>query len=120
MFANFPDLLSTPLYQIRSNVNFFLKLTIVKSFVKWKKFVLDSFRFKNDTITGGRCDDFVRGGQNYDLLFGGEGNDQLVGDFSYDILTGEAGNDFFVLRLSTADPSIPEADVIADFTAGQN
>lgn len=74
----------------------------------------------NDTVIGGTGDDFVRGGQNDDLLFGGDGNDQLVGDFGRDILNGEAGNDVFVLRLNTAAPSIPEADVIADFTAGQD
>ena len=74
----------------------------------------------NDTLSGGSGDDIIRGGQNNDLLFGGEGNDQLVGDLGTDILTGEAGNDLFVLRVNTAASSVSEADIIADFTAGQD
>ncbi|MEG3860576.1 calcium-binding protein [Microcoleus sp. herbarium12] len=74
----------------------------------------------NDTLFGGSGDDILRGGQNNDVLVGGEGNDQLVGDFGRDILTGEAGNDLFVLRVNTAASNISEADVIADFTAGQD
>ncbi len=74
----------------------------------------------NDTLSGGSGDDIIRGGQNNDLLFGGEGNDQLVGDFGRDTLTGEAGNDLFVLRVNAAASNVSEADVIADFTAGQD
>lgn len=74
----------------------------------------------NDTISGGSGDDLIRGGQNNDVLVGGEGNDQLVGDLGRDILTGEAGNDLFVLRVNAAASNVSEADVIADFTAGQD
>ncbi|MEG5028756.1 hypothetical protein QUB36_13815 [Microcoleus sp. AT8-B1] len=74
----------------------------------------------NDTISGGAGDDLLRGGQNNDVLNGGEGNDQLVGDLGRDILTGEAGNDLFVLRVNAAASNVSEADVIADFTAGQD
>lgn len=74
----------------------------------------------NDTLSGGSGDDILRGGQNNDVLVGGEGNDQLVGDFGRDILTGEAGNDLFVLRVNAAASNVSEADVIADFTAGQD
>ena len=74
----------------------------------------------NDTLSGGSGDDLIRGGQNNDVLNGGEGNDQLVGDFGRDILTGEAGNDLFVLRVNAAPSNVSEADVIADFTAGQD
>ncbi|MEG5081578.1 hypothetical protein QUB53_13065 [Microcoleus sp. AT8-B4] len=74
----------------------------------------------NDTLSGGAGDDLLRGGQNNDVLNGGEGNDQLVGDLGRDILTGEAGNDLFVLRVNAAASNVSEADVIADFTAGQD
>lgn len=74
----------------------------------------------NDTLSGGSGDDLIRGGQNNDVLVGGEGNDQLVGDLGRDILTGEAGNDLFVLRVNAAPSNVSEADVIADFTAGQD
>ncbi|MEG4337843.1 hypothetical protein [Microcoleus sp. D3_18_C2] len=74
----------------------------------------------NDTISGGAGDDLLRGGQNNDVLNGGEGNDQLVGDLGRDILTGEAGNDLFVLRGNAAASNVSEADIIADFTAGQD
>ncbi|MGB6169091.1 MAG: hypothetical protein WBF52_16020 [Geitlerinemataceae cyanobacterium] len=74
----------------------------------------------NDMVYGNAGNDIVRGGQDNDSLFGGEGDDQLSGDFGTDVLTGEAGNDFFILRSSTAASSIAEADIIADFTAGQD
>lgn len=74
----------------------------------------------NDTLYGGAGDDIVRGGKNNDLLFGGEGNDQLAGDFDRDTLTGDAGNDSFILRVNAAGSSVADADIIADFTAGQD
>lgn len=74
----------------------------------------------NDILLGGDGNDLLRGGKNNDLLFGGEGNDQLVGDFGQDILTGNAGNDLFILRVNTSGTSVADADVIADFTAGQD
>ncbi|MBE9093127.1 calcium-binding protein [Tychonema sp. LEGE 07203] len=74
----------------------------------------------NDTLYGGAGNDIVRGGQNDDLLFGGEGNDQLVGDRGKDTLTGDAGNDLFILRVNASGSSVADADIIADFTAGQD
>ncbi len=74
----------------------------------------------NDTLSGGSGDDILRGGQNNDAIVGGEGNDQLVGDLGRDILTGEAGNDLFVLRVNTVASNVSEADVITDFTGGQD
>ncbi|MCL1474494.1 calcium-binding protein [Argonema antarcticum] len=74
----------------------------------------------NDILLGGDGNDVVRGGQNNDLLFGGEGNDQLVGDFGQDVLTGNAGNDLFILRVNTSGSSVADADIIADFTLGQD
>ncbi|HIK33093.1 MAG TPA: hypothetical protein IGS31_17340 [Oscillatoriales cyanobacterium M4454_W2019_049] len=74
----------------------------------------------NDLVYGNAGNDIVRGGQDNDSLFGGEGDDQLSGDFGTDVLTGEAGNDLFILRSATAAPSVATADIIADFTAGQD
>lgn len=74
----------------------------------------------NDLVYGNAGNDIVRGGQDNDALFGGDGDDQLSGDFGTDILTGEAGNDLFILRSSTAAATVAAADIIADFTAGQD
>lgn len=74
----------------------------------------------NDLVYGNAGKDTVRGGQDNDSLFGGDGDDQLSGDFGTDVLTGEAGNDLFILRVTTAAASVPEADLIADFTPGQD
>ncbi|MGB3267233.1 MAG: calcium-binding protein [Microcoleus sp.] len=74
----------------------------------------------NDTLYGGAGNDIVRGGRDSDLIFGGEGNDQLVGDIGKDTLTGDAGNDLFILRVNAPGSSVADADIIADFTAGQD
>ena len=74
----------------------------------------------NDTLYGGAGNDIVRGGRDSDLIFGGEGNDQLVGDVGKDTLTGDAGNDLFILRVNAPGSSVADADIIADFTAGQD
>ncbi len=74
----------------------------------------------NDTLNGGAGDDLVRGGQDNDLMFGDDGNDQLVGDFGKDTLTGGAGSDLFILRVNAPGSSVADADVITDFTAGQD
>lgn len=57
------------------------------------------------------------GGNGDDKLYGGSGDDLLRGDGGNDILQGGAGNDTFWFY----NPSLDDgADVIKDFTAGQD
>jgi Ca2+-binding RTX toxin-like protein len=70
----------------------------------------------NDILLGGEGDDTLRGGKHDDILSGGAGNDLLNGDSGFDLLTGGAGNDIFVLQDTATELS--QADLIADFTAG--
>lgn len=74
----------------------------------------------NDTITGNRVANRLRGGSGEDTLMGGRSNDTLVGGGSNDILlggsghdtlTGGAGADSFVLHTPSA-----RIDTITDFT----
>lgn len=56
----------------------------------------------NDTLTGGRFDDYLvgyggndvlNGGDGFDMLFGGDGNDTFVGGSGSDVLNGGTGID---------------------------
>lgn len=65
---------------------------------------LDGNTSDNNTISGGRGDDYLygddgndvlKGDDNNDLLFGGNGNDQLYGDSGADLLVDLSGQDLF-------------------------
>ncbi|MGL5083704.1 MAG: FG-GAP-like repeat-containing protein [Microcoleaceae cyanobacterium] len=82
-----------------------------------------------DILYGAQADDFGFGGQGNDLMFGGQGNDQisgdsdndtLYGDKGADILTGGTEADVFVIAPGTGGFSIPESDLIIDFTVGED
>jgi Ca2+-binding RTX toxin-like protein len=79
-----------------------------------------------DFITGGEGDDVIDAGDGNDTVLGGAGNDRISGGIGFDrleggagldTLTGGAGNDRFVLR---ADLTAADADVINDFTPGED
>lgn len=73
----------------------------------------------NDILNGGDGNDTLHGGQRRDILTGGAGDDILAGELGQDILTGDAGNDTFILAGGEAAAlSLPQADVIMDFTLG--
>ncbi|WP_054464452.1 Calx-beta domain-containing protein [Planktothricoides sp. SR001] len=73
----------------------------------------------NDILNGGDGNDTLHGGQRRDILTGGAGDDILAGELGQDILTGDAGNDTFILAGGEfAALSLPQADVIMDFTLG--
>ena len=85
----------------------------------------------NDTLDGGRGDDFLdgeggddvlNGGRGQDDLFGGDGNDMLdggrgrdeiEGGLGADTMTGGQGRDSFVYR-----ELVEKEDVITDFAGG--
>ena len=50
----------------------------------------------NDTVFGGRGDDFVNGAHDPDVIRGGAGNDWIRGGTGDDRLSGGAGNDYIV------------------------
>ncbi|WP_199247576.1 Calx-beta domain-containing protein [[Phormidium] sp. ETS-05] len=73
----------------------------------------------NDILNGGDGNDTLHGGKRRDILTGGAGDDILAGEIGQDILTGDAGNDTFILAGGEfAALSLPQADVIMDFTLG--
>jgi 2',3'-cyclic-nucleotide 2'-phosphodiesterase (5'-nucleotidase family) len=74
----------------------------------------------NDQLFGEGGDDVLFGGQGNDALSGGDGNDLLSGDFGQDTLTGGTGNDIFLLRFADAISNGGAADLITDFTVGED
>jgi hypothetical protein len=78
-----------------------------------------------DIINGGDGNDILRGGKGNDSLSGDSGNDVLYGDLGSDTLTGGAGKDRFVIgrrnsAVTTGGRSQADADVITDFTRGED
>ena len=69
---------------------------------------------KAETIYGGTGNDSISGGAGNDKLYGEAGADTLYGGVGSDTLTGGDGKDVFVYANGDG------ADVIADFTAGQD
>lgn len=83
----------------------------------------------NDHLYGDAGDDIIYGGEESDRIYGGEGNDVLLGDEGSDrlfggpgrdTLTGGPGNDSFGIGPGTGGDSPSEADVITDFTQGED
>ncbi|MCT7967606.1 hypothetical protein NG799_14795 [Laspinema sp. D1] len=77
-------------------------------------------RAGDDIIYGGEDSDRLYGGDGNDVLFGGEGNDRLFGGPGVDTLTGGPGNDSFGIGPGTGGNSPTEADVMTDFTKGED
>jgi Ca2+-binding RTX toxin-like protein len=81
----------------------------------------------NDTITGTRFADDLRGGNGHDKVTGGIGNDMLTGGSGDDILTGglgrdimngDAGNDDFDINSITETRVGSSRDVLNAFQRG--
>lgn len=73
----------------------------------------------NDIIIGDTAANLLNGGVGNDTISGGNGNDVIVGSFGQDSLTGGSGNDVFRI-VSLLDSIVGTADVISDFTQGQD
>jgi Ca2+-binding RTX toxin-like protein len=75
----------------------------------------------NDTLTGGTGNDTVNGLGGNDVLGGGTGDDQIDGGLGRDTATGGAGDDtFFFSNVTHSTRTGTGADLIADFTDGQD
>jgi Ca2+-binding RTX toxin-like protein len=72
----------------------------------------------SNTLAGGEGKDTLYGLGGDDVLMGGGSDDTLAGGFGQDLLVGGAGSDHFVFDTSPAIGG--NADVIADFTKGQD
>jgi Ca2+-binding RTX toxin-like protein len=73
--------------------------------------------FGNDTIIGDARSNYLAGNGGNDWLDGADGNDVLYGGLGRDTLIGSDGRDFFVFDTR---PGRADADVIFDFTPGQD
>jgi serralysin len=84
----------------------------------------------NDTMSGGTGADSLAGGNGADLMAGdigadtmegGDGADVLIGGaFGTDVMTGGAGADSFVYLTADDSFATQAADIITDFTQGED
>jgi hypothetical protein len=84
----------------------------------------------DDMLSGGNNNDKLYGGNNNDKLYGGFGKDLLKGDTGRDTLQGDAGKDtmfggssadtFVFTKTSDSKVKASKADIIKDFTQGQD
>jgi serralysin len=75
----------------------------------------------NDSVTGGDGDDLLHGNAGNDTLRGDDGVDRIIGGLGKEYLVGGADADMFVFAtLSQSGATQATADVIADFTAGED
>lgn len=74
----------------------------------------------NDVLFGDGGSDRLWGGDGNDELFGGSGSDRLSGDNGTDTLVGGTDPDAFVLGVDVSEMAVQDADIIADFTPGED
>lgn len=74
----------------------------------------------NDTLYGGDGDDTLYAEQGNNWLSGGGGNDVLVAGFGSDTLIGGEGRDLFILARGKGSFTRSEANLIVDFTLGED
>ncbi|MCT7955575.1 right-handed parallel beta-helix repeat-containing protein [Laspinema palackyanum] len=74
----------------------------------------------NDTLYGGEGDDTLYVEQGNNFLSGGGGNDLLVAGSGSDTLIGAEGRDRIVLARGTGSFTRSEANLIVDFTFGED
>ncbi len=100
------------------------------SFRYWWEQHTELAKTGNDILAGKNGNDKLYGGNNNDKLYGGSGNDTLKGDAGDDVLQGDAGKDvlfggsgadkFVFIKTSDSSSNYSSADVIRDFTRGQD
>jgi len=73
-----------------------------------------------DTLYGGQDNDTLYGGKDNDILNGDLGNDILHGDIGTDTVTGGEGIDQFTIGRGAGGATADAADLITDFTNGQD
>ena len=74
----------------------------------------------DDVIFGGKANDLIFGGKGNDLISGDRGDDTLYGDKGADTLRGGPGADVFAIAPGTGGLSVSQADLIVDFTVGED
>lgn len=74
----------------------------------------------NDILDGGEGDDTLYADQGDNFLSGGGGNDILVAGFGRDTLIGGEGGDRFILARGNGSFTRSEANLIVDFTFGED
>ena len=74
----------------------------------------------NDTLYGGDGDDTLYAEQGDNFLSGGEGNDVLVAGVGSDTLIGGEGRDRFILARGNGSFNRSAANLIVDFTFGED
>ena len=83
----------------------------------------------NDTIDGGDGNDNINGYSGHDTLIGGDGNDRLRGSHGNDQIDGGTGSDTIttgsgldkiILRIGDGGNTLSDADIITDFTDGND
>ncbi len=74
----------------------------------------------NDILYGGDDDDTLYAEQGDNFLSGGGGNDVLVAGFGSDTLIGGEGRNLFILARGTGSFTRSEANLIVDFTLGED
>ena len=74
----------------------------------------------NDVLTGDGKSNELSGGDGNDTLIGGGGDDTLISGIGQDILTGGAGADEFNLNSDGTGDDLSQANVIMDFTRGDD
>nr|MCS5550164.1 tandem-95 repeat protein [Gammaproteobacteria bacterium] len=74
----------------------------------------------SDVLTGTSGIDYIYGFADNDTLTGAAGADLLDGGTGQDLMTGGTGNDTFVIRSGDSDTDITLADIITDFTDGED
>ena len=81
----------------------------------------------NDLIYGENGIDVIYAGDDNDAVYGGSGNDIIYGENGNDLLIGGTGNDYMIggdgydiFKILEDSLSIPEQDIIKDFTSGED
>ncbi len=74
----------------------------------------------NDTLLGDLGNDVIYGGKGNDWLYGGLGDDTLLGDQGTDVYFGGPGRDLFILSAQSTVTDLALADIVVDFTPGQD
>jgi Subtilase family/Bacterial pre-peptidase C-terminal domain/RTX calcium-binding nonapeptide repeat (4 copies) len=74
----------------------------------------------DDVIFGGKANDLIYGGKGNDWISGDRNDDTIYGDKGADTLVGGPGADVFAIAPGTGGLSLSQADLIVDFTLGED
>ncbi|MCL1468213.1 M10 family metallopeptidase C-terminal domain-containing protein [Argonema galeatum] len=78
------------------------------------------FGFELENLIGSQGDDEILGNNFSNNIAGAAGNDTITGAGGADVISGGSGSDIFIMAPSDGGPSPASADVITDFTDGQD